>query len=122
MFSFGNKEAEYRVFLDAVRAEIRAGVEPLSKEIGGIKEAVERVEKAQSEMYTREVMDLKLKERDERLDALSKGHEDLQASIGAVHSRIGGFWKNTFITAGIVLGPLATVIGLWPHVTSLFGH
>ncbi len=120
---FGNKEAEYRVFLDAVRAEIRAGVEPLGREIGGVKEAVERVEAAQKDMYTKEVMDLKLKERDDHIAALEAAHAGTSARVNDLSARLGGFWKQAFITGGIVLGPIGALLAIilnWHNLLSLF--
>lgn len=107
MKSWSNKEA---LLIEAVRSEIRAGVAPLSEQVLALKDAVQRLEAAQQAMYTKEVTDLKFKERDDRIEALESRLEKLQSGFGSL-------WQNTATRVGafIVLG--ISLFNLWDALT-----
>lgn len=115
-----DRTAQFQALVEIIRTEIRVGVDPLRGDIATLKSAVDEVRQQQRQMYSREVMDLKLKERDDAITALRQDHEEMVTSVRTLNSTIGGFWKQAFVTAGIVLGPLSTLIVLWPKLAALF--
>lgn len=103
MKPWSNKEA---LLIEAVRSEIRAGVAPLTRDMAALKEAVERLESAQQAMYTKEVTDLKFKERDDRIKALEE-------SLAKLQSGFGSLWQNTAFKVGIFIGLAVSLFNLW---------
>lgn len=115
-----DRTAQFQALVEIIRTEIRVGVDPLRGDIATLKSAVDEVRQQQRQMYSREVMDLKLKERDDGLHQLRADHEELVNAHRTLSGVVGGFWKQAFITAAIVLSPLSTLIVLWPKLLSLF--
>lgn len=94
---------DYERFVKLIRDELDRSLDP-------IKQGQERIEVNLAQTYTREVTNLLLKERDERLEAL-------EVDVDEVKKHLGAFWMTTLTRVGAVAGTIAAVLGLWQLLT-----
>lgn len=116
------RTAQFQALVEIIRTEIRVGVDPLRSDVQNLKLAIEDVRRTQDRMYNREVVDLKFADRDNQLRALREDHEELVKTHSALDAKVGGQTKQFFITASIVLSPIAILVALLGQVFHVFPH
>lgn len=108
-----DRAAQFQALVEIIRTEIRVGVDPLRGDIATLKAAIEDVRRAQQLVYTREVMDLKLRERDDAIRITREENKELSQDIADLRKTIGAFWMTSLTRVGAVAGTFAAVLGLW---------
>lgn len=99
------KEApfDYERLVGVIRAELDLSLKPVTEALGRVEAAVEKT-------YSREVMDEKLKQRDDRIKL--QGDE-----IKELKTLVGSFWSNALLKASSALGFVALLLELWRAFT-----